>query len=1172
MATKSAGRVSIRVLPDSTGFKRDLEKTLERIEKQLKAKIRAELFIDRASLAALKRQIESLVVKIKPAIELNVSLKELDELKAKIESIKPKVTINLDTKEAAARIAALTRTRTVDIRANVNQAGLALVEGFATRLRAMAGLNLVMDSLRAGSEFMNNIDRKAVEFAQTMTRVAGLVGTIGSTLASAVTIGGDALSVGKLGLLAPAFLTSAGIGIASLVVVLKDMGTVLADLGPRFTNLQDKMSKEFWDKAAQPIRDLTNKYFPTLDDRLQQTARNWGRVFKTMAETISENMSVEDLDNMFIRLNDAVADIQPTVQSLTKSFITLGKWGVNYLPRFINWMNKLTGQFDNFITKAASDGRLDKWAEQGIKAFFDLGRVIGGVAETLNGIYRAAQRAGAPTLTDFANGMERMADIVQSPRFQTNLTMLFQGMLELTDGIARGIKNLGPDIESFLPTLTNILGRFGKIFEDVFGVIGTIISNVEFQKGLSEFVGGIEKAFDNLKGGVDPLATSFGNLLGFMSEVLDMGTRLLNEVFTKLGPKFDDVLEALKPFLAPIEDLANTAIGVVETILDGLAKDVLPPLKTLFVELKDPVKELLEQFKPEIVNTLKTTGDGLTGLGHAVSFLKDALKELEQGGKYEWLGTTIKNINDMLSGGDQASLFTMANPGSGFGTWFGKVVGDWINSIDWAGITAKITEMWTTFWNHVVDGWNRIWSGNIFGDQPGKFISETIENLKTAVKPLTDFIDGLFGGGDTEGPTVGGGGKGGRSIGGFIGLDNTDMSWFETLKTNMTGAMGSLGQAFTVGGETAKLAWTTFWDNLGTGIETTWETLKLVVQTKMGEVGTAFTTGGETAKLAWDTWWTNLNTGLGTIWETLKLTASTKFGEMGTTLQTAGATVKTGWDTFWTGVGTILSGKFGEMSQSTTQGMGNIESGVKNPFGAISSVWNGNWAGLGATLTGKWTEFISTVTTKAAQFSPQIQGMLSQVSSIWQGGWQSLGPIISGAWAGFSGTISGGIANAVGIVRGFPGLVQGALGNLAGLLVGSGSSLVSGFAAGIRAAMPQVSAAASAVAAAARAFFPNSPAKKGPFSGKGYTPWSGRALVKDFAGGMMDNMSMVKDAAAKVTNAAQIGANLNSFSDLETKMTITKKEVNLTVINPQAEPTSRSIESASAAVRIAGDL
>jgi hypothetical protein len=119
--------------------------------------------------------------------------------------------------------------------------------------------------------------------------------------------------------------------------------------------------------------------------------------------------------------------------------------------------------------------------------------------------------------------------------------------------------------------------------------------------------------------------------------------------------------------------------------------------------------------------------------------------------------------------------------------------------------------------------------------------------------------------------------------------------------------------------------------------------------------------------------------------------------------------------------------------------------------------------------------------------------------------------------------------------------------------------------------MGLVTSAASAIAAAARAFFPNSPAKKGPFSGRGYTPWSGRALVKDFAGGMMDNMSMVKAAAEKVTGAAQIG-NFDSFSDLETKMTITKKEVNLTVINPQAEPTSRSIERSSAAIRIAGDI
>ena len=58
--TKSAGRVSIRVVPDSTRFRQDLQKSLERIERTLVAKIRAELYLDRQSLVKLKKQIEEI--------------------------------------------------------------------------------------------------------------------------------------------------------------------------------------------------------------------------------------------------------------------------------------------------------------------------------------------------------------------------------------------------------------------------------------------------------------------------------------------------------------------------------------------------------------------------------------------------------------------------------------------------------------------------------------------------------------------------------------------------------------------------------------------------------------------------------------------------------------------------------------------------------------------------------------------------------------------------------------------------------------------------------------------------------------------------------------------------------------------------------------------------------
>ena len=101
--------------------------------------------------------------------------------------------------------------------------------------------------------------------------------------------------------------------------------------------------------------------------------------------------------------------------------------------------------------------------------------------------------------------------------------------------------------------------------------------------------------------------------------------------------------------------------------------------------------------------------------------------------------------------------------------------------------------------------------------------------------------------------------------------------------------------------------------------------------------------------------------------------------------------------------------------------------------------------------------------------------------------------------------VRSGSDRAVAVVSALPGRIRGALGNLSGMLVSSGRALMNGFAAGIRSGFAQAISAAQSGMAQLRAYFPFSPAKKGPFSGRGYTTYSGAALVGGLAEGMEDN-------------------------------------------------------------------
>ncbi|MFI1030726.1 phage tail tape measure protein [Streptomyces sp. NPDC020951] len=95
-------------------------------------------------------------------------------------------------------------------------------------------------------------------------------------------------------------------------------------------------------------------------------------------------------------------------------------------------------------------------------------------------------------------------------------------------------------------------------------------------------------------------------------------------------------------------------------------------------------------------------------------------------------------------------------------------------------------------------------------------------------------------------------------------------------------------------------------------------------------------------------------------------------------------------------------------------------------------------------------------------------------------------------------------------VRGLPGRVVSMLGNIGSLLWNAGSSLISGFINGIKAKLGAVKDAASSIVSAARDFFPFSPAREGPFSGTGYTSYSGAALVAGFEDGITSRIPSLR--------------------------------------------------------------
>ncbi|WP_086705590.1 phage tail tape measure protein [Streptomyces antimycoticus] len=151
-------------------------------------------------------------------------------------------------------------------------------------------------------------------------------------------------------------------------------------------------------------------------------------------------------------------------------------------------------------------------------------------------------------------------------------------------------------------------------------------------------------------------------------------------------------------------------------------------------------------------------------------------------------------------------------------------------------------------------------------------------------------------------------------------------------------------------------------------------------------------------------------------------------------------------------------------------------------------------------------------------FPGKVRGALSSLGGILSSTMTSAGNRMVSA-------ITSKITSAVNWVRGLPGRAKSALGSLGSTLYNAGRSLIGGFISGITSKAGELYGKAKGLVSKVRNLFPFSPAKEGPFAGKGYTLYSGRALMGDWALGITQEQGAVTAAMARVAQAGQDALN-----------------------------------------------
>jgi phage-related protein len=193
-----------------------------------------------------------------------------------------------------------------------------------------------------------------------------------------------------------------------------------------------------------------------------------------------------------------------------------------------------------------------------------------------------------------------------------------------------------------------------------------------------------------------------------------------------------------------------------------------------------------------------------------------------------------------------------------------------------------------------------------------------------------------------------------------------------------------------------------------------------------------------------------------------------------------------------------------------------VAAGARFAMAVVMAHWNALkagtsaiWNGIKALISGAWNGIKSLV-------SGALSGIKSGISAAWS--W--LKSTTSSAWNSLKTGISTTISGIVTLVRSIPGKIKSALGNVGSMLLSSGKAIIDGLAQGIRNGLGNVTGAVRDVLSKARNLLPFSPAKEGPFSGRGWSLYSGRSITKALADGMVDEASGLRKAALGVARAA----------------------------------------------------
>lgn len=643
------GRVSIRVVPDTDGFRRALQSAVDAAEAGLKVTIPVDFDVDTDGLLGELAALESSHITIPVDIGDGSEIERLRTRLQALDNSQVTIPVDLDLRDEARINAVLQRLnrRTINITARlhgVNQAiaRLTALDAIVRRLdgrrinigidvdagaaiaqvaaieTALTGIRASLGTLgRAGGGAFGPGSRLVGGAAQLALLLlqAGAAALALSVAGAAVTAAWGAVSTAIL-TIPPAMLLLAA-PIAAIATGLDGIKAAAKTIKPEFDAMQAAVSKTFQAGMIPIFRQLVS-IFPQLTAGMQGTAAALIAIAQRLTEMVTSAAGIQRIEQMFVNVNRALTEMAPGIAAVVDSFLILGaqKSIFDALTRAVNTFGQ---SFRSMVIDVIADGTLDR-AMQGLgESLAALSRGFASLVENGLRVFAAA----APGVNKFLDSLTNFFNRFNWDSLGSSVGRVFEGLSETLDGIdtqtirdiEQAFSDLGdlfndPKFQGQLQDMVAAIPEAIGLVKDLskaFGEAGSDIAKaVEAYDKVKTAVTDVNTGIKDLTGGLDLLKTAwnalpFNALPNFISDLMDFFSD--DEAEKKAEESGKGIAEGFQRGLDGLEPQFGGSID------DGWLPDIGKWLKDLFSPEDTDVDTEIDDLKTRINDGLQSISE-----------------------------------------------------------------------------------------------------------------------------------------------------------------------------------------------------------------------------------------------------------------------------------------------------------------------------------------------------------------------------------------------------------------------------------------------------------------------------------------------------------------------------------------------------------------------------------